>query len=108
MNSKISIHSIYLFIFIVVAFSCTERLPEKFSETDKIPEIFPDYTDLTLPPNIAPLNFIVKESGDEFAVGISSKNGDKIEISSSNPVIQIKKSDWEKLLSENTGEELSV
>jgi len=108
MNSKISIHSFYLFLFMVVACSCTDRLPETFSETDKLPAIFPDYTELTLPPNIAPLNFMIKEPGDEFAVSISSKNGDKIEIVGSKPVIQIKNADWEKMLSENTGEELNV
>lgn len=108
MNSKISIHSIFLFIIIAIVVSCTDRIPKSFSESDKIPVIFPDYSELTLPPNIAPLNFVIKEQGEEFAVRISSKNGDDIEISGSNPAIQISESDWGKMLTGNTGEDLNV
>lgn len=108
MNSKISIHSIFLFIISAITISCTNRIPKSFSESDKIPVIFPDYSELTLPPNIAPLNFVIKEQGEEFAVRISSKNGEDIEISGSNPAIQISKSDWKKMLTGNTSEDLNV
>jgi hypothetical protein len=108
MKSKISIHSIYVCFVVLIACSCTDGLPEKFSETDRLPAIFPDYKELILPPNIAPLNFIIKEPGEEFAVRISSKNGDGIQISGSNPAIQIDGPDWDKLLTGNAGEELNV
>ena len=43
--------------------------------------IDPDYSGTVIPPNIAPLNFIVKEPGTRYYVKISSKEGKKIEIS---------------------------
>ena len=34
------------------------------------PEIFPDYRDVTVPLNIAPLNFMVEDEGGDFRRGI--------------------------------------
>lgn len=108
MNSRIFIQLIY-FIFIIEIFvSCSGGLPGTFTETEKIPEIFPDYSQLTIPPNIAPLNFRIKEPGEAFAVRISSKSGSEIIISGKNPVIQISESKWKQLLAANAGEELNT
>lgn len=45
--------------------SCSTK-PDIKSHLDEYPEIFPDYTDVTVPQNIAPLNFVVT---DEHAEG---------------------------------------
>ena len=52
--------------FLLIFVSCSNHptLPETFSETDNQPTIYPDYTDVTIPCNIAPLNFMV-ENADE-------------------------------------------
>ena len=44
--------------------SCNSHpaLPEAYSETDKQPVIYPDYTDVTVPYNIAPLNFMAEKA----------------------------------------------
>lgn len=34
-------------------------VPDSFSETSEKPQLFPDYTDVTCPVNIAPLNFSI-------------------------------------------------
>jgi hypothetical protein len=48
-------------------------LPDSFSETNRLPKIYPDYTDVTVPINIAPLTFQLDEAADEmiarYAVG---------------------------------------
>lgn len=38
------------------------RLPEDFTELKEKPNLFPDYKDITIPANIAPLNFMVTDS----------------------------------------------
>jgi Tol biopolymer transport system component len=106
---KISIYLVSLFVIVLMLTACSGgQLPKESAQTDKIPQIFPDYTDLTIPPNIAPLNFIIKEPGGKFAVRISSKKGKEITVSGSNPAIQINESDWRNLLLANPGEELNV
>jgi hypothetical protein len=106
---KLLFYLVSLFVIVTMLISCIGgQLPKESTETDKFPLIFPDYTDLTIPPNIAPLNFLIKEPGEKYAVRISSKNGNDIVISGSNPKIKINNSDWKKLLLSNHGEELNV
>ena len=109
MNSKIQLNNILLFLFVVFFGACNNAtIPEEWTETDRLPHIFPDYADITIPQNIAPLNFMVKEPGEKFAVRISSKNGNEIKISGSNRSIQINLNDWKKLLAANVGEDLNI
>jgi dipeptidyl aminopeptidase/acylaminoacyl peptidase len=107
MKSKVIIHYIILFIFIGFLTACN-NLPKESAESAKSPNIFPDYTDLTIPPNIAPLNFLIKEPGEKFEVRISSKAGKEILISGNDPSIQIGISQWKRMISSNLGEELNV
>ena len=72
------------------------------------PHIRPDYAGCVVPPNIAPLNFLVEEPGAEYHVRISSKRGESIEISSGTPSIVIPLRPWKELLAANRGEELRV
>lgn len=107
MNLKIQIN-IVLIISLIFFVACTSKIPDKWSEIKKFPEIFPEYTELTIPSNIAPLNFKILETGEEYMVNISSKNGKAIRISGNNPSIQIDISKWKKLLNTNTGGEINV
>ena len=60
--------------------SCATR-PDITSHVDVYPEIFPDYTDVTVPVNIAPLNFEVTDESvdipsysEVLVVGITGKD----------------------------------
>ncbi|MCR5364810.1 MAG: hypothetical protein K6E67_01530 [Prevotella sp.] len=48
-------------------------VPEVFTDSKELPKIYPDYTDVTIPVNMAPLTFELDEAADEmiarFAVG---------------------------------------
>ena len=71
------------------------------------PEIKPDYTDIAIPPNIAPMNFAILEKGNCFLAKIYSVNGEQISVASRNGKIKIPKKSWRKLLSANKGNILS-
>jgi hypothetical protein len=107
MNAKIQKQYLLPIIMIIFLASC-QNFPKESTETDKLPQTFPDYTDLIIPHNIAPLNFVIKEPGESFAVRISSKNGDEIVVSGKSPSIEINIADWNKMLSSNQGEILNV
>lgn len=109
MNFKIYKNIVILVLFVALLNSCGNRhIPKDYDETVKKPVIFPDYTGLTIPPNIAPLNFMIKEPGEKFAVRIYSKNGKEILIQTDDPKIGIKETEWKKLLAANQGEVLNV
>jgi hypothetical protein len=73
---------------------------------DRAPVISPDYSRMVIPPNIAPLNFIVREAGSKYYVKIYSKYGDPIEVFSKKPAIIIPEKPWKKLLNSSTGQDL--
>jgi len=67
----------------------------------RTPNIFPDYTGIMLPGNIAPINFFVDEAGEKYQVRIFGKTSEGILISHSNPEIRIPEKKWKTLLGEN-------
>lgn len=72
------------------------------------PPLFPDYTNLTIPPNIAPLNFRIEAEGDKYFVSIKGETGDDLTIYQSAPDIQINEKKWKALLHANTNRTLFV
>jgi hypothetical protein len=70
--------------------------------------ISPDYTNLTIPPNIAPLNFSIEEEGDKYLVTIHGETGEKITITQSSPNIKINEKKWKALLGQNKNQTLSI
>ena len=59
-------YSKFIYIgFCLVMMGCTgPSVPEAFTESDRLPKIYPDYTDVTVPVNIAPLTFQLDEAAD--------------------------------------------
>ena len=73
---------------------------------DRPPHIRPDYTDTVIPPNIAPLNFIVKEPGTRYYVRIYSDQGKDINVHSKKPKIIIPLKAWQELLQDKQADKL--
>jgi hypothetical protein len=75
----------------------------------RTPRLDPDYTDVVIPPNMAPLNFVLQESGVEFRIDIGAVGGEaQIEIHTDTPDIRIPIKAWRQLLSENIGESIEI
>jgi Tol biopolymer transport system component len=72
----------------------------------RAPRIRPDYSGIMIPPNIAPLNFSIREQGTRFFVRVASEAGDSIEIVSRSPKIRIPANRWRSLLEANRGKKL--
>ena len=79
----------------------------QYSSVGRHARIRPDYYDTVIPPNIAPLNFLVEEDGSYYCVKISSQKGEIIEIFSRSPKIMIPQGTWHELLKANPGGELN-
>ena len=74
------------------------------SQSANLPRLFPDYIDITLPPNIAPLNFKIQEPAASYRVELRSTKGPGITISSLDPAIRIPPKAWANLLRANPGQ----
>lgn len=72
----------------------------------RLPRISPDYAGIVMPPNIAPLNFAVREVGRRFVVRIRGEAGETVEVVSRSPAIRIPPRPWRRLLDANRGRDL--
>ncbi len=88
--------------------SCRDEGPESLIPTGRPPAVRPDYVGITIPPNIAPLNFIINEPGQAYRARLHSAKGHPIEISSRSGEIIIPLKRWKDLLAQNTGQTLSI
>jgi hypothetical protein len=92
-------------IFLIT--SCSNVLPDS-AGAGRTADIFPEYYDLTIPPNIAPLNFMIREPGSRYRVEISAGDDTRIRIRQKSPVIRIPLKAWQELLSVHAGDTLRV
>lgn len=80
--------------------SC-HSVPEKFQETNRSATIEPDYSGLTIPVNIAPLNFHIEEEGAAFLVELIGAKGRVLTTSSKNGMVKFPIKKWKRLLENN-------
>jgi len=106
MNTK---NTYILILFcLTFLFSCNTDLPKNAIKEKHKVEIFPDYTSLEIPVNIAPMNFLIKEEGDCYKVKISNSRGRKIFIKSGDGKIIIPNRKWRKLLLESSHDTIKI
>lgn len=67
------------------------------------PRLRPDYTDIVIPPNVAPLNFLIEESGQGWAVRLRGEHGRPIELRGRTPRVTLPVRAWRALLATNAG-----
>ena len=97
-----------LLLFTAVAMllvACGNQIPEKFWESDKLPDIYPDYTNVTVPINIAPLTFQIDGKADDVVVRMTSGNE---EIVCGGYQIQPDADDWQRLAETAKGNAIKV
>ncbi|MFC1795086.1 hypothetical protein ACFL3Q_16055 [Planctomycetota bacterium] len=98
------------FIAVSLLYVCRGRKISitQYSSIDRPAKIQPDYAGSVIPPNIAPLNFIIQQDGSGYFVKIYAKKGKPIEIFSKTPKIVIPNQAWHKLIDLNRGQQLSL
>ncbi len=103
MNKLINIIQ-YVFVILIFA-SCGDAV-KNAKETGTLPSIFPDYKDVCVPVNIAPLNFEFTDSCEVLYVDMKGKEG-VLSVSGENK-IDIPVNKWHKFLQKNAGETIAV
>lgn len=87
----------YIILIVSVLFSIACR-PEISGNIDALPKIFPDYTDVTIPSNIAPMNFeVISDEGTSWMAVVRA--GDEVvKVHSGDGLFAFRKGSWKKLL----------
>ena len=94
-----------LFTFIgFILMSCSK--PENVKLIHVLPPIYPDYTDVTIPVNVAPLNFLLRNEPDKMVVTI--KGGNDSILVDGKQKIEIPMKKWKTLLASEQGKSLTV
>lgn len=71
------------------------------SAAEESPKLIPDYTGITIPPNIAPMNFEIDIPGEEYIVRIIGKDGR--EILAGGKEVRWDEDEWHGLLESSKG-----
>lgn len=93
-----------------VMVSCTSSLPKQYVDVQEDTlKIYPDYKNIIIPQNIAPLNFVVDNQADCWWVCVKSSEGNALlTMSDDDRKFCFSKKEWNKIMSENVSKTLWV
>ena len=94
-----------LFAFAALLTACNSGLPKEFRQSEALPNIYPDYTDVTVPINIAPLTFEIDGTPQEMAVRFTAGQQ---EVICTGEKIQPAADDWQTLVQSAAGKAIQV
>lgn len=111
MKQSTSLYFLILTLFIFLT-GCNSRssvpVPETYTESNHLPTIFPDYRNVTVPPNIAPLNFKVLEGSDECMALLTEADGQTHSFGNDGKNICFDEDEWQDMLAQAKGKHLTV
>lgn len=93
---------ITVLILSFLAIGCTPKY--EGTQTDETADIFPDYTEVVIPSNIAPLNFNINNEGSSFVTMISGEKSGELTVKGQKVRIPLK--GWKSLIEANIGADL--
>ncbi|MBI5834504.1 MAG: PD40 domain-containing protein [Armatimonadetes bacterium] len=83
-------------------------LPRGATDAGRAPRLSPEYRDLTVPPNIAPLNVRVAEPGRRFRARLSGSAGRPLVVRGHGATLRFPERAWHRLLAANAGRDLTL
>lgn len=98
---------IWVTLLINICLSCSVSVPTTEEEYDILPPVYPDYMDVTIPPNIAPLRFRLNTSSEE-AIAVLSCHSFQIIEKAKNGNFMFRIKDWKKLMEHAKGHDIEV
>ncbi len=99
--------TIYLLMILMsVLTACNNAsIPDTYTKVDKAPNIYPDYTDVTIPVNIAPLTFEWDGDADEIVARYTVGNRQEVY---GGDAVQPDADEWRDMLTEAAGKDITV
>ena len=85
---------------------CTPT-PENATLSNSLPPIYPDYTDITIPCNIAPLNFVVRGEVEAVEAKVNCQ-GEELVVNAKGDAVCFDQDKWKALMLKATGNQVKV
>ncbi len=98
---------IYILIALLIVTSCTMQQPHDVVKSDEYPEIYPDYIGVTIPIDIAPLNFNMENEKCERVV-VTVRNSQQKELTINDTYAKFPLDKWRNFVGESVGDCISV
>lgn len=95
-------------VILLLSLSACSSFHEADEVCNKTPRIFPDYSGITLPANIAPINFEIHESASAYEAIIGCGDDAPIMINSTDSIISIPIDEWHSLLEKAKGKDIFI
>ena len=108
-SSLFTLHSSLLWaVALLLVSSCTSHpaLPSSSREAKSLPAIYPDYCNVTVPYNIAPLNFMLPADQYEACVARFTTPDGQQQTYGSGVKVQIPESEWHTMLQASKGKSI--
>lgn len=106
MSLKSVIYTVLTGVVVFLTAACTPK-PSRPVQVGELPPMYPDYTDVWIPCNIAPLNFLLR--GDVEAVEVRAVgDGHEIVVNSRGGEVCFDESEWKELLRASQGKTVRV
>lgn len=94
-------------LLMLLASSCGGSLPRKFDEAKSAVRIYPDYAGVTIPCNIAPMNFRIETKADRYITHLYTAKDSK-GIIAEGQTLDIPVKAWHRLVGNAKGETLCI
>ena len=108
MKHALSYFLLVIFASVWMACSHSASEPQSVTSLNRLPDVFPDYVDVTIPPEIAPLRFMLLHTPEEAIVSISCGEEKIVCKASGEKGFLIDEKQWNKLLEASVGKDLEV
>jgi len=110
MNKKKYSNILLLAVAMLLMLSCANHpdIPSSSREAKCLPAIFPDYCNVTVPCNIAPLNFMLPADEYEECVARLTTPDGKLQTYGSGVKVQIPESEWHDMINVSKGKGIKV
>ncbi|MBQ2193644.1 MAG: PD40 domain-containing protein, partial [Prevotella sp.] len=96
----------YIILFMLLVASCS-RKPTDAQQLSELPKIYPDYIGVTIPADIAPLNFAMADE-QTTCIDVIVKGAEGGELHSNGEETDFDIDEWHALTEQNRGSKLSV
>lgn len=100
----------WLFVACLAFVGCKPSavVPTDAEAVNEQASVYPDYRDIVVPPNIAPLNILCRNAGDEFVACLESGGERVVAAARKDEPLQFDSVEWKSLLSRSAGKEIAV
>ena len=98
---------LYILLLALLAVSCSVEEPTDASQTDALPSLFPDYTDVTIPANLAPLRCRLLDDAEE-AIAVVRCGDEKIVERADDGCFLFGVNKWQELMGKARGKAVEV